>query len=328
MAHSARTIRIVSAALLAVLMVGAAYAFSGPTPWGRVVEAQSAEELLKAYAAKDTDTDGLPDWQEALYGTDPNNPESFQAGIQDGDAVAQGLVEPKVTVRAPDEPIDIDSVPGTAAAPSSLTERFSRAFISQYLKGRGETVPTPEEMNAFVRQGVADLVKEGESAPRYTASDVVRSGQSGTEALRAYAAAVDVAFETNTMPERKSELSYFEAAVAGDDAALTKIKAISDEYDTIARAYMKIPVPNEAVQAHLKTANALVHLSESSGDLAAMKTDPVRTLVGLSIHGTYANDLIAGFANLHEVFVARQLSIPAGMPGADALESAARAAQP
>ncbi|MDP3402478.1 MAG: thrombospondin type 3 repeat-containing protein, partial [bacterium] len=132
MAHSTRTLRIAAASLLAVLMVGGTYLSTGPNPFfglTRIVGAQSSEELLREYAAKDSDSDGLPDWQEALYGTDPFNPESFRVGILDGEAVAQGLIEPRVTVRAEKEPTNLDSIPGTVAAPSSLTDRFSQTLL-------------------------------------------------------------------------------------------------------------------------------------------------------------------------------------------------------
>ena len=326
MAHSARTVRIAAASILALVMVGGSYLLSGPTPWGRIVEAESAEELLKAYAAKDTDTDGLPDWQESLYGTNPNDPESFQAGMKDGEAVAQGLVTPKVAVRPADEPTDIDSIPGKAAAPSSITDRFAQAFLSQYLNNRGERVPTVEEMNAFVEGGIADLLAEGGSPARYGTSDVAASPDSSDEGLRAYVVAVERAFEANEIPGRKSELAHFSDALKGDTGALASIAAISREYAGIERDLMLVPVPAEFRQAHLAMANAFAHLSEASADLAAMDEDPVRALVGLSLYKQYPDDVLAGFANLYAILEARQISFAEGMPGFDAYTSAKEAA--
>ena len=308
-------------------MIGGAYAFSGPTPWGRVVEAQSAEELLKEYAAKDTDTDGLPDWQESLYGTDPRNPESFRAGMKDGEAAAQGLIEPKVAVRPPDEATDIESVPGTAAAPSSITDRFAQAFLSQYLNNRGESVPTVEEMNAFVQAGVSDLLAQGGSPAKYSERDIVLSSDSSDVGIRTYLAAMDVAFESHEIPGRKSELAYFSDALAGNSGALSSISDASAAYASIERDLMRIPVPNDLRRAHLAIANALAHLHEASADLAAMDEDPLRALVGLTFYEQYPDDLLAGFANLYAVLQARQIVIPEGAPGYDAYVSARKASQ-
>lgn len=311
MAHSARTLRIASASLLALLMVGGSYVFSGPTPWGKIAEAQSAEELLREYAGKDSDADGLPDWQESLYGTNPNNAESFQAGIKDGEAVAQGLVQPKVAVRPEDETIDPESIPGTEAAPASITDRFAQTLMKQYLTNRGENPPTQEEIVAFVKAGVADLAAQSASANRYTASDVTTSSAS----LTAYAAELESAFARNTVPSSKNELSYFSDALKGDDSALTKISDVSGAYANIGGAVAKTPVPPAARQTHLAIANALVHLSEVTEDMSTMKSDPIRALMGIALYEQYAKELIAAFANLNSVFSAQGVSIPEGSAG-------------
>ena len=329
MAHSTRTLRIGIASLVAIVMVGGTYALTGPNPLfglGRVAEAQSSEELLREYAAKDTDSDSLPDWQEALYGTDPTNPESFQAGIKDGDAVAQGLIQPKVAVRAEGEMTDIETIPGTVAGPNSLTDRFAQTLLKQYLQNRGETPPTSEEIVAFVEAGIQNLVAESDSSARYALADVKLSGETGTVGLQSYAAMMEGAFARNTVPADRNELSYFSDALSGDTASLRKIGEISQAYKDIATALIAVPVPSEARQAHLSIANALVHMSETSADMAAMETDPLRALMGIGLYEKYATELVAGFSNLHGVFSARQVSVPQGTAGYQVIKTAADAA--
>lgn len=318
MAHSTRTLRIAAASLLAVFMIGGTYLSTGPNPFfgmTRIAGAQSSEELLREYAAKDSDADGLPDWQEALYGTDPMNPESFQVGIRDGEAVAQGLIEPKVVVRPENEPTDPDTIPGTLAAPSSLTDRFSQTLLKQYLMNRGEKPPTSAEIVAFVEAGIADLERENVSPPRFSLADVRTTGDTGTAALTAYAANVEQAFVLNTVSADKNELSYFADALKEDAAALRKIASIGEAYADIANALIAIPAPAEARQAHLSIANALMHMSETSGDMAALKTDPLRALMGIGLYEKYAEELVAAFTNMNGVFSARQVSIPEGSAG-------------
>ncbi len=329
MAHSTRTLRIVLASVIAVLMVGSAYVFSGPNPFfglGRIAEAQSSEELLKEYAAKDSDTDGLPDWQEALYGTDPLNAESFKAGTKDGDAVAQGLVEPKVAVRPEEEPTDLSSIPGTLPAANSVTDRFAQTLLKKYLLGRGETPPTSAEIVAFVTASIDDLANESTSPVTFKPSDVRAGSGTGTAAMTTYAAQMEAAFAANTVPADRNELSYFADAVKGDDSALKKIGDISKAYKNIASAIMKIQVPAEARQAHLAIANALMHMSETSGDMSMMETDPVRALMGIGLYERYANEVVAAFTNLSGIFVAQQVSIPSGTEGYFIVKTAADAA--
>lgn len=327
MALSPRILRLSGASLLAVLMVGGAYVVSGPVPFFKtnIADAQSSAELLRTYAAKDSDTDGLPDWQEALYGTDPLDPESFRAGTKDGDAVAQGLIEPKVTVAEAPKPTDPSTVPGTPAAPNSTTDRFAQAFLKQYLLTRGETPPTQEEITSFVESSIADLSSSSASPDTYTAADVRVSGASGTAALVSYAASVENVFATYTVSTEKNELSYFADALNEDASALKKIEDISSAYKSIAKALIALPVPAEAAPAHRSIANALVHMSEVSADMATMKTDPLRALMGIGLYGDYAARVVTGFAGLNGIFTARQVVLPAGTPGAEVVQVAKNA---
>lgn len=330
MAHSTRTLRIAAASLLAVLMVGGTYLSTGPNPFfgmTRIAGAQSSEELLREYAAKDSDTDGLPDWQESLYGTDPSNPESFQAGIKDGEAVAQGLIEPKVVVRPEEEPIDSDSIQGIDAVPDSLTDRFSQTLLKQYLLSKGTEPPTQEEIIAFVQQGVAELSASFVPKDAYSAAQVRSSGTSGGEALRIYAAQVDAAFGAHTVSTDKNELYYFDDAMKGNASALKKIASISDAYTNISKALMDIPVPQEAQRAHLSLANALMQMSEISGHMASMETDPLRALMGIGLYQQSANRVVAALTGMHGIFTALQITIPEGTGGFEIVQMARYAAE-
>ncbi len=322
MAHSTRTIRLIAASGVAVLMIGGTYAFSGPDPLfglGRIAEAQSAEELLKEYAAKDSDTDGLPDWQEALYGTDPTNPESFRAGLKDGDAVAQGLVTPKVMVRAEDEPTDPDSIPGTTAAPNSVTDRFAQTLLKQYLLNRGEAPPTQEEVVSFVQAGIADLAAASDTEATFSLDDVVSSGDTGNAALTRYAARAEEALAANNIRPLKNELFYFSDAIKGDTSALARIKKASDAYEATARALILVPVPTEAKRAHLAIVNALMSMASVTADMASLESDPLRALMGIGLYDTVATRSVGAFGGLYGIFQAAQVQIPDGMSGAEFL---------
>jgi hypothetical protein len=315
--------------VVALLMIGSAFAFSGPGAFfglGRIAEAQSSEELLKEYAAKDTDTDGLPDWQEALYGTDPLNAESFKAGVKDGDAVAQGLVVPKVAVRPEEAPIDPDSISSIDTAPDSLTDRFSQTLLKQYLLNRGTTPPSQEEILAFVQDGVASLSAEVAAKEVYALKDVRSSGTSGVEALKAYAAQVDNAFGAHTVSAEKNELFYFSDAMKGDATALKKIKDIGEAYANIADALMDIPVPQEAQRSHLAIANSLMQMSEVAGHMASMEEDPLRALMGIGLYRQIAERFVVSFAGMDGIFSARQVTIPAGTDGSEFVQVAREAA--
>ncbi|MGZ2907003.1 thrombospondin type 3 repeat-containing protein, partial [Pseudomonas aeruginosa] len=77
---------------------------------------------------KDSDNDGLPDWEEALYGTDPHNAHSISPTLTDGQAVAEGLIKPQMSIASSSPQNILDSIPGQLPADGSLTQQFSQDF--------------------------------------------------------------------------------------------------------------------------------------------------------------------------------------------------------
>ncbi|HEX2792768.1 MAG TPA: thrombospondin type 3 repeat-containing protein [Candidatus Paceibacterota bacterium] len=314
MAHSTRTVPIVIASVIAVLLVGGAYVLSGPIPFINTVGAESTEELLKAYAAKDTDGDGLPDWQEALYGTDPENPQSFQAGMTDGEAVAQGLLTPQPVATAAEEVSD--DFPGTDAAPGSLTDQFAKRFFENYLLTRGGTPPSEEQMLSFVQSAVNEISRSALYADAYSSRDMRISANGGKAGLGAYAAASERAFAENTVPADKDALSYFSDAIEGGDTeAYAQLQSMSDAYKGIASAMVEVPVPVETAATHLRIVNSLMHMSRTLADMAAMPTDPLRAMVGIGAYDERSKEMIRAFAALGEDFRLAGVSLSEGEEG-------------
>jgi hypothetical protein len=326
-AYSLRTIGIIIASTLSVILIVIAVLISGPLPFHlQKVDAQSTHDLLVSYAAKDTDGDGLPDWEEALYGTDPNNPHSVSQAVTDGEAVAQGLVKPKFAT-ATSTPVDASVIPAPTAGTSTVTDQFARALFEQYLRNRGTTPPTSAEIASFVESGVKQLEANSATPDAFNRGQVHVVG-SGPDALATYAAAVEKVFTANAVPASQSEILYFaDAANKDDPAALVKVAAIGNEYGKIARALIQVPVPKEAASAHLQLANSLMHMSEITLDLAALKTDPLRAMLGLGEYESNGTIVLQALAVLNGVFNTEGLVLTAGTPGAQFYGSTVEAAR-
>ena len=308
---------ILGAIAVALLLIGGAYLLTGNQLTVPLLEAESTDELLREYAAKDTDADGLPDWQEALYGTNPENPQSFRAGITDKEAVDQGLVVPSYQAGAKSEGaggVDINTIPGPGATPGTVTDEFARLFFENYLSTRGSSRPSSADMEAFVSSGVESLAANQARADAYGAADIRVSGR-GKSALAAYAAAMEAA--QSTAPSFPySEFVYFSDAVSKDDAtALANVRAIAEGYAALAARAAAVSVPEEAASAHLALVNAMAHLGKSVGDMASVKEDPIRGMLGLKHYERDADALAAALDSLHAIFVRNGASIETGSPG-------------
>lgn len=322
-----RTITIAGSVLVSAGMITGAFALSGPLPFTSPIkkaDAQSTAELLKAFAAKDSDSDGLPDWEESLYGTDPLNAQSVQTGLTDAEAVAQGLVKPRFVTEVSEQNRQnvTEDMPGVLAASNSVTDRFAQAFFKNYMATRGDGQPTEEQVLQFAESAVADLRTSNAPAQEYSISDV-RTGTGGAAAVKEYIAAVEAAFLKFPTRAGSPELEYVTLAVTGGDtSSLDKARGIAQNYMRQADELMLIPVPPEARLMHLALANSVHALGVITENMAAMDTDPMLGMLGIIEYQPAAFEAIealaayAGLANNNQVFLLK------GEAGADFINRA------
>lgn len=303
---SMRTLSIIGSSFLAVVLIVGGYVLSGPNPFKLfTANAGSTDELLTSLAKKDADGDGLPDWQESLYGTDPSNPNSVQSGVTDLEAVSQGLVKPRFESEVA---VGEGTVPGAVAGPKTITDEFARALFGTYLKNRGATQPTPEEIASFTQNAVTALAEREAKMTAYTEKDLV-TGAPGYEGLRAYASGVDVAMGKNSVKIEKSNIEYFaDAANKNDTSALKKVSEIAAGYTNTAKALTRVPVPSEGKAAHLRLVNALHRMGLVSEHLASLETDPLRAMLGVAEHEDASREIVSAMAGLNSLFVAQGVS--------------------
>lgn len=316
MGYSTRKILIGSSSVLALLLIGTAYATSGPLPFKTsTAGAESTHDILVSYASKDTDADGLPDWQEALYGTDPTNPHSVNPSATDAEAVAQGLVKPKFAT-ATSTPVDTSIIPGVQAGPTTVTDQFAKSLFGQYLKTRGANQPTSPEIAAFVEQGFAQL-KESQTLPDTFNQGQVKVSGTGPDALLVYAAAAEAIVLKVDSGKDRDEVSYFYDAINKDDKkSLAKVKEYADAYKNAGMSLMKITVPKELSSNHLLLANSLVHVGESLESMSVVTSDPIRTMLGIASYSSYTESGRSALAKMNAVFNAEHALPPSNTPGA------------
>jgi hypothetical protein len=307
---------IIGSFILAVALVGGAYFLSSAHISS--VNAASTDDALRAYATQDSDGDGLPDWEEALFGTDPHKTDSKNLGMTDAQAVQSGKIALKVGQNASSTPSAGESlastIPGQQAATSSMTAQFAQAFFNNYISTRGSRPPTQAEAQQFVQGAVANLVQSGIRPDVYTASSMHISG-SGSASLQAYAAAMDQVLSSHSAAVAYDEITYFsDAAQKNDKSAVASLKAISSAYVSTAQAAATVSVPNEAAQAHLAFVNSMSRLGTTIDDLSGVQGDPIRALVALGNYTPDGSAFIKSLQAFGPVFAQDNLVITTG-PG-------------
>ena len=104
------------------------------------------QKIIDSIATKDSDNDGLKDWEEALWQTAPNNPDTDGDGAKDGAEIAAGRDPLK---KGPDDQLTLESASTTPKITKPLTasNQFSRDLFTRYvtLKQTGSGDPADFE---------------------------------------------------------------------------------------------------------------------------------------------------------------------------------------
>jgi hypothetical protein len=304
--------RTLGAVLFAAVLIGGAVVVRGDYH-AQGARASTESELLKAIATQDTDGDGLPDWEEALYGADPNKVDTFGLGMSDKEAASRGLVIPKAIAN-----IDADPA-STGSASSGLTATFTEQLYARYriLYDEKGGALTSADLLAVTQDAFTAFSQSTKPADDLVRREDLSISGSGRDVLRGYAVAVESVLQANTHTAAESELVYLEQAVKnGDDGALIEISGIAKSYRNSAVGISKLPVPRELAGEALRLVNAFARLSGILEDFTRVRTDPLATMLALSQYPHVALALANALVDTSALYEAADVTFAPHDPGA------------
>lgn len=326
-----RNWRILAATLFSLVLIVGAYVLARGIESPPVAQASEETALLEAIAAKDTNGDGLPDWEKVLYGIPINatTTDYFHLGMTDGEAVARGLIVPKAVADIPVATSTSAANPGvnyaayglTPPTKGTLTDVFAKNFFALYLTAKqtnGGVDLTADQTNALAEEALNQLAESiAPSANFKTAADITVSG-SGADAMRAFAAAAEAVFKKNAVSDvTESDLQYFQDAVENNDStASTHLASLAKAYRDSAVGLAALPVPQELAATDLAIVNAVMRLSQIDDDFTRVATDPLSAMLALE---QYRDAELAGeraFTDLAHTYAAAGITLMPGTPGA------------
>ena len=225
---------------------------SSTTPSGDafrgVVSVAHAESMYQ-----DSDNDGLPDWQEKLYGTDPNNPDSDGNGTPDG---TQFESQKKYWGLVPND---------------SVFEAINR------LGSDVPNAPDPTDRLSLSPTFYKDTFDQGD----------VTQAESGTSSASIYIAKALVLLAEHAEVGKSTPLDTIKQWLqVHDDTDANSIKQMGDDSKALASELIKIPVPPELVATHLDIANYLYDSGLALENVLTTLHDPT---AGFFAGANYAN---------------------------------------
>jgi hypothetical protein len=239
---------------------------------------------------KDTDGDGVADWEEVLQGTDPQNPDTNGDGKKDE-------LQTSVATSSPDVSAAINM--------EMPTQNVIRDFTAYYVATALEdgSAPFNEQTKKFlVQNALPDIKKIKEKLNPYTLSDVlVDEKKSVKEYYNNFGSVAIKYFPAKNDPKNDNELAVLQTLaehiqkeqLSEEDFGITmqKLRVIRYKYFSAAKDLSQISVPAEVKEIHLGLVNSFYNIALSLEEIALFESDPAIGMVGMQMYGDEINKI-------------------------------------
>jgi len=239
--------------------------------------------------AKDSNGNGIPDWEEALYGLDPTKKETVP-GIPNSTTINKLKGEQELSA---------STINGSASNTENLTQtdKFSQQLFA--------TVASLDQ-NGTINQAAADQIASSLTdqiknyAPKkvFSLSDIkIDSSQN----IKNYSSTFLNIFGKNKMPDGTvtDVLQNFAGDETNiDETALQGLDPFIGQTNKIIVALAQMKVPQSLASLHVDFLNGLERVSENLSDIRLYDTDPVVAMAGISQYENNSALFVSARTNL------------------------------
>lgn len=223
------------------------------------------QELLE----KDTDSDGIKDWEEVLWGTDVNKVATF--GMADKQYIDNKRLE-------------ISTATGTEAENIEKlndTERIAREFLTTIL-----TLKESGNLNSFNITNLAekfskDIGATAELRTTYTGSDI-RPATDTAASKKAYYTAFSKAIAAAKKNGMGAEIKVIANYFSDEESDATELTKLSTTYATLTKSLKSMDVPSSAVALHLELLNESDNMAAIFKNISQIDDDSIVGLVAIA----------------------------------------------
>jgi hypothetical protein len=238
----------------------------------------------------DTDSDGVADWEEPLWGLDPKKADTNGDGISDGTEVTQK----KSTLAGTEE----ENVPEKL----NDTERFSRDLFTT-LSALSQSGALTEQSVVNLSNTLGDQIVSKDMPSKYTDVDLNVVASSKTT-ISAYYKNISKVINAYTPDKIGGEMdvmvSMFDKA---DPEKAKELGIIAENYISFATDIMKIAVPADIAPKQLALANSAEKMGRSLTAVKDVFENPIISMGGFIAYTKESQNFTTQSDVLHAYFV-------------------------
>ena len=225
--------------------------------------------VVKDIISKDTDGDGLKDWEEPLWGMDPKKIDTNGNGKTDLEEVREAQSALSANNKAQDQESKEMGSTETGRTALDVVQLISSLYQSGSLS---------ENNVADVQKQIEEYIKDRGEVDHYKTSDIKSVPLNKDNAI-IYVKAINSIFGKYKIDDK--DFSYVLLSLRQyleDGTGDTEYLKLEKKYHTLAEELSKVPVPDNTVSTHLSVINSIYNVGEFFTDVRAHENDPIRTL--------------------------------------------------
>lgn len=272
-------------------------------------QADFLEEMARnIQPEEDLDHDGLKNWEEEIYKTDPNNPDTDHDGYLDGEEVATGF-DP--TKPAPNDVLGQADISQERPEPGNLTETLSY-ILGQQMEEDVFALASLQDttiLNQLLEQNANESLNQAlektlspfliEFIPPYKQQNhkLITTNDNSLEAIRFYAKQSSQTITPGSCQyanDSKDEVDMIIEAV--EASQFSQIKCLAKAYQKAYEGLLEVSVPSEWLNVHEELLEIVWVLHSVHTHLPQSTNDPLKQVMTIEKFKTANTQL----ANLFE----------------------------
>lgn len=241
------------------------------------------EETVGNIIGKDSNNNGIADWEEYLWGLDPN---------KNGPGNKEYILSKKKSLVQNGEMLPTDD-----SSMITDNEMLSRQFFATIISLQQTGDLNQESINS-VSETIGKNIEITPIADIYTKDMLTIKGDSAS-ANAIYSDALANLITKYGDSDIGTELTLIVQGLSNKDSqALFAATTIGDAYQSFGKDLIKIPVPASLSTIHLNTANNYQKVGETIKDLAQILSDPLIGMKSIISYKQYSDEL---YSNLEKI---------------------------
>lgn len=295
-------IMLVAAGAAAFLMFRPAEVTHRNNDRPQAAAAQGFSAQNSAEFDRDDDNDGLKNWEEALWGTDPKNPDTDGDSTPDREEIKQNRdpTKPGPDDRATPLAERLADLSPSGAEPNLTAELAAKiqSAVSPDLLSRIKNGARPEDLGElFSAISTSNVEKLFGPIETVNIKELAVSPANDAKAVRNYFNAVYAVYAATLVPLPADDLAVLVLAVqANDFSKLGQIDAVIAALDASAQKVKKIAVPKGYEDFALAELNYLMRTKHLVSILRRANQDPLAAMIAAQLRV----DLMREVRGFHE----------------------------